>query len=528
MVYFKSYDTKLTSFIWKWFLFLLFFSFSHFCFAQITPQPAFRNLTTDDGLPSSEVYEVHEDSNGYLWFSTDNGVSRYDGYTFKNFGADDGLSCNVVFHFFEDHTGRLWMNSLTGEFFYFEDERFYPYEFNHIIKGYQERYWGVGRFFFDHERTLFFKMNSVGILKIDSLGKDTIYGRNNYGATILEISGRALSSVVFTDSSVDTLTGNSLARTLHKNDISTIQLINGKSAEKILYQRGVSSRSKNMRLIHLGPQEYLFLYGMEVLHIKDQALVWQSPEPFSKFLPCFKQMEDGTIFISHDNGKGIRKYKDLKAVKNEDYELWLDDIIISDVFIDSKGGYWFTTIGNGVYYVPSSSIKVFNEESGLRSSNISTFAIKDHTSIYFADQEGDFYLLNHQRNQIQALPKSDQDVPIISLYYDTSTNILWSGAPPLRFFEKKEWKDLITDSDRKRSIKGTLIRVKPSADYKSLWGGGPFGFASIDLDINRLNILSSEIEGLKRTRTFVVYENSKKQIFVSNLNGFFELTRLWT
>lgn len=310
---------------------------------------------------------------------------------------------------------------------------------------------------------------------------------------------------------------------MHKNDISTIQLINGKNAEKILYQREVSSSSKNMRLIHLGPKEYLFLYGMEVLHIKDLAVVWQSPKPFSKFSPCFKQMEDGTIFISHNNGKGVRKYKNLEAVKNEEYEVWLDDIIISDVFIERNGVYWFTTIGNGVYYVPSLSIKVFDEESGLKSSNISTFAIKDPNSIFFVDQEGNFYLLNHHRDQIQALPKSGQDVPIISLFYDPTTNILWSGAPPLKFFEEKEWKDLITDSDRNRSIKGTLIKINPSADYKSLWGGGSFGFASIDLNNNRLSILSSEMEGLKRTRTFFVYENSKQQTFISNLNGFFEL-----
>ena len=34
-------------------------------------------------------------------------------------------------------------------------------------------------------------------------------------------------------------------------------------------------------------------------------------------------MEDGTIFISHNNGKGVRKYKNLEAVKNEEYEAYL-------------------------------------------------------------------------------------------------------------------------------------------------------------------------------------------------------------
>ena len=62
---------------------LFFYSIAN---AQLNPQPAFRNLSTADGLPSSEVYNIIKDRNGYLWFGTDNGLSRYNGYEFKNFG----------------------------------------------------------------------------------------------------------------------------------------------------------------------------------------------------------------------------------------------------------------------------------------------------------------------------------------------------------------------------------------------------------------------------------------------------------
>jgi ligand-binding sensor domain-containing protein len=42
---------------------------------------SWRNYSTNDGLPSPEVYTVIQDSKGYLWFGTDNGVSRFDGYS---------------------------------------------------------------------------------------------------------------------------------------------------------------------------------------------------------------------------------------------------------------------------------------------------------------------------------------------------------------------------------------------------------------------------------------------------------------
>ena len=185
MFFFKYCNIKITCFIWKWFLFLLFFSFSHFCFAQITPQPTFRNLTTDDGLPSSEVYEVFEDRQGFIWFATDNGVSRYDGYTFENYSAEQGLLNNVVFHFFEDQDGRIWINSLSGELYYLEGGRALPYRYNNIIKTYKNRIRIVGNFFFNEKGDLFLAMQSNGVLRIDRNGKDKLLVGENFGPTIV-------------------------------------------------------------------------------------------------------------------------------------------------------------------------------------------------------------------------------------------------------------------------------------------------------------------------------------------------------
>ena len=61
---------------------------------------AFTNYTTDDGLPSPEVYYSYQDEQGFMWFCTDNGLSRFDGYEFKNYSHKDGLTDNVVFKVF--------------------------------------------------------------------------------------------------------------------------------------------------------------------------------------------------------------------------------------------------------------------------------------------------------------------------------------------------------------------------------------------------------------------------------------------
>ncbi len=40
-------------------------------------------ISVDDGLSHSEVWEIHQDRRGFLWFATASGLNRYDGYEFK-------------------------------------------------------------------------------------------------------------------------------------------------------------------------------------------------------------------------------------------------------------------------------------------------------------------------------------------------------------------------------------------------------------------------------------------------------------
>jgi len=53
----------------------------------------FSNYSEEDGLPNNVINSIVEDTQGYLWLSTNNGLSRFDPHTgdFLNFSAHDGL-----------------------------------------------------------------------------------------------------------------------------------------------------------------------------------------------------------------------------------------------------------------------------------------------------------------------------------------------------------------------------------------------------------------------------------------------------
>ena len=57
---------------------------------------SYRHYDIEQGLANSTVYCMLQDKQGFLWFGTETGVSRFDGTHFKNFTSVHGLPDNQV------------------------------------------------------------------------------------------------------------------------------------------------------------------------------------------------------------------------------------------------------------------------------------------------------------------------------------------------------------------------------------------------------------------------------------------------
>jgi ligand-binding sensor domain-containing protein len=94
----------------------------------------FKNISIEDGLPSTECYEVLQDREGYMWISTDAGLCRYNGRQFKVFTIEDGLPSNTMFEIMEDQHGRLWGACFNGGIFYIHHDTVYTITANVALK----------------------------------------------------------------------------------------------------------------------------------------------------------------------------------------------------------------------------------------------------------------------------------------------------------------------------------------------------------------------------------------------------------
>jgi signal transduction histidine kinase/ligand-binding sensor domain-containing protein len=73
----------------------------------------FSRLSTGQGLSQTQAAEIVQDDQGFMWFGTQYGLDRYDGYEFKVFMHDPAregsLSCVYVHSLFKDRSGTLWV-----------------------------------------------------------------------------------------------------------------------------------------------------------------------------------------------------------------------------------------------------------------------------------------------------------------------------------------------------------------------------------------------------------------------------------
>ena len=102
--------------------------FLFFCISALSvslaQQIKFEHVTTDDGLSQNSVVSIAQDSLGFLWFATQDGLNKYDGSNFIKyevfFKDETNKDVNQLGKIKVDSKGRIWMTTLNGGLQYCE------------------------------------------------------------------------------------------------------------------------------------------------------------------------------------------------------------------------------------------------------------------------------------------------------------------------------------------------------------------------------------------------------------------------
>ncbi|HLP35724.1 sensor histidine kinase [Lacibacter sp.] len=374
----------------------------------------FKNYTPSDGLPSSETYQVLQDANHYMWFATDHGVTRYNGYEFETFNLPD----NSIMGLFEDWKKRVWAFTFSGRLFYYENGKFEIYKWNDKLVA-AIKPGVIQSMYVDSSEVvhvsssgpIYITVNAEGILKRQM----EIKSRARY--TTIEIKK--------TDFFVRVVTfPQGFLNTIQKYDTITEFNINA-AGRSLLVKIPKLIQHERCRLKQLAD-------GRFILYTKDCYVIIRSETDFSLVQTQYTiddvEEIDNNIFLATE--QGIQ----LLNKKGEEVEKYLGGIHVTSIEKDYEGGVWFTTLTNGVYYLNHFRIKHLAQKGTIIDKRINLlYKLKD--SSILAAVHGNELLRFKVGSNLESIRLRLKD--ITALYEVDRSFILVGGS--IGWFNLKIW-----------------------------------------------------------------------------------------
>lgn len=381
----------------------------------------FRKYDSRQGLPSSEVYQAVQDDDGYMWFSTDHGLVRYDGYQFRTFDVDDGLPENPVFTLYKDSKNRVWFVTLSGKLGYHEKGKIYPYKFNDRLADYlrlyaKNRYNIYSEMAVDSLENIWLSLRKVGLFRVDGQGNVAwLNPRQNHNSAVLlrGPDGKMLIDFAKTHPTHTVIIQSDHVQT-DSFDVSGYFL--PRRFGHILNS-----------VVALG-EDIFFSEHNVVVHFRSGRLI--NHKKLAHSITRMNFDRQGRIWISTNGGGGRLFDKDLNEI-----DVFLDGEPISSFFEDHEGGLWFTSLNSGLFYIPEKHNKVIVPPSMFRQEKIVDLEIDKKNRLWFSS----FNVIGYssgKNNQIYRAIKLG-DTIISCILPDPSGSYLWLGTSKglLRFNE---------------------------------------------------------------------------------------------
>ncbi|MEO1624511.1 MAG: two-component regulator propeller domain-containing protein [Bacteroidota bacterium] len=481
------------------------------CCAGQHPQLAHTHYGVNDGLPSSEIYDLLEDHDGYIWLATDNGVSRFNGYAFQNFGPKDGLLNNVVFDLYEDATDRIWMSTYKG-FYIFDQDTIRAFPYNHLIQGYKNQVASelVHSFFVDQKGCLHASITELGIIQIFPDGHHQLITPPSSSSTanhlmVYQNQGHVLVAAVYNS------TEEPLCNLLHyqsnggKTVVAqkwTFELMDGMS-----HQQEGDVLQTGQLYVHTGQQAFL-INGDELVELPSQQAQ----------IGAQQQLKGGEMYLGllkQEQSGGLWQFSEDKAPTVDCSTVYFREYAISSILEDQKGGIWLGTNANGIFYVAHPDVKIYDQTSGLADKFVSALSSKNEEEVFIGTKNGVVHLLKVQSCELTSLPESVSEVHDIA--YDAQTGFLWLGCHPrTQYYKDGNWN---LGSPSRRALK--KFDIYPTGEVHGCVAG-PFGFLTFDAKTGRILESTEDHPQLKR-RYFCTYKDFRGRQWVGSWEGLFQV-----
>lgn len=386
----KYFDTYLS----KYLLLFLVLSYS---VQNVLANDKFRKISTIEGLSQNYVNGIFQDSKGFMWIATNDGLNRFDGYSFKTYQVTPfqkkGVPSNLVFRIQESEDGSLWVGTSDQGVHKFDVKRNSFYSLEELCTNKPRK-----------------QAKSIGALYIDSQG--WIWIGSNNGVDMLKPNGDGTFRFYNLSSQAGSTTGL-IPQTIYsfqENEDGAI-IISGSAG---VYFSRLKDRLEGDYKIHKF-RGFISTGNYDVVIFKDRhVLVWQ----------------EGVDEIELDFKAGIIAQKKPLIEEVTRYAL-----------LDSRGVLWCSALSEGL---STNSLEI-NEHGELIAKRIEHFGVDvfGNTDITYLYESSDgivwvglngigLYCYVPQGERFRGYNKTDNPGSVgynkIRSIFEDSKNNLWIGS----------------------------------------------------------------------------------------------------
>jgi hypothetical protein len=374
----------------------------------------FTHYSVDKGLPSSQVHDIIQDNYGKLWFSTDQGLASYDGYSFKHYTTANGLTDNVVFKFYRHSSGKIWCTTFNKTVFSISGSKpvFEPYPFNKILSQIPDPFIS-NCIHVSKKGELFMSMvNALGYIHIDSSGK---IERNSIGTISAELCRIFLLAeknepdffFMRSNQTIKRLTGNWSAIKFSNQNNKASDYIKACFFERT--KHAVFTNSRNITIYS---------------EANDSIRMPVSFEPIS-----LGKLNDKLFWVGFRYG-GVGIFD----LKGHQLSSFLPGKSVTSLFVDHEGGYWFSTLNDGVFHTKTAAVWVYKSDE-LKDDWINSLAKDENENLWIGYYNGNVSLLSAMK--ITEKYKSKLKKPALTVF-DSHSNNMYFMSDHVLFKEDAE------------------------------------------------------------------------------------------
>jgi ligand-binding sensor domain-containing protein len=471
---------------------IIFAAFFLFYFINIHSQtPSYYHYTSSDGLASSTVYDIIQDKDGFMWFATANGISKFDGNHFTTFRTKDGLNSNSIISLLEGKKGELYIGNFEKGINLFKNGKIANYITEIDGKSLVISYLILESSKKNEQKIIAYNgWGDINLINETASGKLKTKVVNDLSVYINKLEKLANGDLLaLTATGLYDFKAESLSKLNIKGlpETSVFCLANGNDGSFFIGTKGTIYRIKNDTIIDTFRTNFVGDNDVIAILSDKNNNIW------------FSTRNSGFYMIPGGSDKII----DIGS------KLDLQNTLVNKYFEDNEGNIWVSTFGKGVFCINNLYLKSYNENDGLHNNNIYSIAKDRSGKLIFGTFNGVSILDNGKFDQI----KNEMDKPFSEYIYsiNNSNNEFFVGGS----FLKNEI-STITYKDIKFHLFNGLSFCKLSNGL-FLFGGRTNSISfqnELSYDQNQASQIYIFGEDRSTNRINQIFEDSEKTIWI--------------